>query len=246
MRRTAKTSIALVILSGVSWADSARSLVARGNRAYERQQYEEALEAYEQAARARPNTPEVWFNLGNALYQRGDYQAAMSAYEQAAVRSRNKVFEARSKFNEGNAGLRQAMRDSRTNPAQAIEGLRGSVRLYQDALKLDPSLADARHNIEVARRLMKKLEEEQRPQEADGAGDRREQAQDPAEQEQQPPESEPEQQAGRPPSAAHQQPTGRPEARSEETVRQILDQERENRRRRLAASGGIRPVDKDW
>jgi Ca-activated chloride channel family protein len=246
MRRTAKTSIALVILSGVSWADSARSLVARGNRAYERQQYEEALEAYEQAARTRPNTPEVWFNLGNALYQQGDFQAAMSAYEQAAVRSRNKVFEARSKFNEGNAGLRQAMRDSQTNPAQAIEGLRGSVRLYQDALKLDPSLADARHNIEVARRLMKKLEEEQRPQEADGAGDLREQAQDPAEREQQPPESEPGQQAGRLPSAAHQQPTGRPEARSEETVRQILDQERENRRRRLAASGGIRPVDKDW
>lgn len=246
MRRTARTSIALVVLSGVSWADSARSLVARGNRAYQQRQFEEALEAYERAARIRPATPEVWFNLGNALYQRGDYPAAMDAYEQAAVRSRDKAFEARSKFNEGNASLRQAMRDGQANPALAIEGMRGSVRLYQDALKLDPALTDARHNIEVARRLIKKLEEAKRPSAPAGAGDRREQEQERDELEQGPPEAGPEPQPGGTPSAAHNQPGGRAETRTADTVREILDQERENRRSRLAASGGIRPVDKDW
>jgi Ca-activated chloride channel family protein len=247
MRRMLRPTALLVTFAAVGWADAARSLVARGNRAYQRGQFDQALEAYQQAARVKPEAAEIWFNLGNALYRRGDYRAAMDAYEQAAVRSRKKALEARSKFNQGNACLRQALADGSSDPTLAVEGLRASVRLYQDALKLDASLGDARHNIEVARRLMKQFEQKHRTQAGREGDSGPPSAETPAPQNQQA-------RAGAPRSAGAasappQSPRAEPQRAepSSDPVREILEQEREYRRRRhSAASGGIRPVDKDW
>ncbi len=246
MRPIVRASAVVGIFTAVGFADAARSLVARGNRAYQSGRFDQALEAYQQAARLRPEAAEVWFNLGNALYRRGDYQAAIDAYEQAAVRSRGKALEARSKFNQGNACLRQALAGAEANPAQAIEGLQAGVRLYQDALKLDPSLHDARHNLEVARRLMKQLEQSQRIS-SGGGGRGSNSLERPELRNERAQAGQPRRPA--PPPARAQSPSAEPNPgeHTSDTVREILEQERQYRRRRqAAAAGGIQPVDKDW
>jgi Ca-activated chloride channel family protein len=247
MRRIVRVSAILMIVTAAGLADAARSLVERGNRAYQQGQFDKALEAYEQAARVKPEAAEIWFNIGDAYYRLGDYRAAMGAYEQAAVRSRRTALEARSKFNQGNACFRQALAEGATDPSRALEGLATSVRLYQDALKLDPALDDARHNIEVARRLMKQFEEKQPAQAGEGRSRRSDSPEKPEPGQQQARAGEPRRPA--PPSAqiGPAQAEPKPSEPAAGVLREILEQERENRRRRQAAAAGGNPrVEKDW
>jgi Ca-activated chloride channel family protein len=169
--------IFVLVLScgGQLLAASASDLVSQGNRALEEKKYDEALQAYEQAAKEDPQAPEVYFNKGAALYQKGDFQQAADAFEQSALRSEDARLEALGKFNQGNSAFRGAVGQLQSDPQQALEGVGRSVKLYQDALKLDPKLDDARYNVEVARRTMKRILEEMRKQPQQGQQNQKQQ-----------------------------------------------------------------------
>ena len=158
--------LALLLVAGglLAHAQSARQFVQQGNEAYRQENYQDALEAYEQAAEVDPDSPRIWFNRGDALYQQGEFEKAIDAYEQAALRSQDPFLEARSKFNQGNASFRNGVNRQQQNPRQALSSIEKGVRLYQDALKLDPTLNDARHNVEVARRVLKAMIEQMQNQ----------------------------------------------------------------------------------
>ncbi len=49
-------------------AESAGSLVNRGNELYGAGDYDQALAAYEQALTDQPDVGEVWFNKGNVVF----------------------------------------------------------------------------------------------------------------------------------------------------------------------------------
>lgn len=159
-RRFASVIAGLVLVSGLARGQSARGLVKQGNEAYQNERYEEALNAYAKAAEVEPDSPHIWFNRGSALYRKGEYGKAIDAFEQAALRSGDPSFEALSKFSQGNAAFRQGLEQQQADPRQALTSVEKGARLYQDALKLDPGLNDARHNIEVARLTMQKLLEQ--------------------------------------------------------------------------------------
>ncbi|MCW5979438.1 MAG: tetratricopeptide repeat protein [Bryobacteraceae bacterium] len=244
------TGAAALLVVAFAWparAESARALVERGNQAYRERQYEEALRAYEEAAQQKPDSPHVWMNKGNALYRQGDFRGALDAYENAAARRSDPSLEARSKFNQGNAAFRQGAGEAQANPAQAIDSLRRGVRYYQDALRLDPKLDDARHNIEVARRQIQQLEEllkKQPPQPGDD-GRTKDDGKQQQQQQQPSPASDDKQQR----EQQQQRQAGQREEKPQtaESAKDILDKEREDRRRRnLQAAVAIRPVDKDW
>ena len=97
---------------------------------------------------------------GNQAYQAEDYKAAGDAFEQAALRGSDPAIEALSKFSHGNAAFRQGVEQQPADPRQALQSVEKGVQLYQDALKLNPGLNDARHNIEVARLRMRDLLEQ--------------------------------------------------------------------------------------
>ena len=165
-------------------AQSARNLVQQGNQAYESGNYKDALDSYEEAAALEPDSARIWFNKGDALYQQGEFDKAADAYEQAALRGEDSRIEALSKFNQGNASFRGGIELAQENPKQALAGIERGVRLYQDALDLDPSLNDARYNVEVARRAMKALMEQLQNQPQQGGQQQSDdsQGQDPQEQ----------------------------------------------------------------
>jgi Ca-activated chloride channel family protein len=177
-------AILSLLLPPFAHAQSARSLVQQGNQAYESKNYKEALDAYEKAAEIEPDSPRIWFNKGDALYQQGEFEKALDAYEQAALRGDDPRIEALSKFNQGNASFRGGIERAQEDPKQALAGVERGVRFYQDALKLDPALNDARHNVEVARRAMKALREQMQnqPQQGGQKQDDQSEQQDPQEQ----------------------------------------------------------------
>jgi Ca-activated chloride channel family protein len=246
-------------------AESARSLVAKGNHAYDRGDYPEALAIYNAAGDAAPDSAEIWFNKGNALYRQGEYRKAIDAYEQAALQSRDASLEARSKFNQGNASFRAGTQLAPSNPGQALAEMERGVHFYRDALRADPDYQEARQNIEIARRAIEELRRRMQDQPHNQQQDSR--AKPEQEAGQQPKQNQgQEQDSGQknnppasPPPAPGEQPQPQPAKPSAEQdgerqqpapgeeARDILNEERENRRaRRLQAVVAVRPVEKDW
>ena len=118
----------------------------RGERSYADGAFAAASAAFERAL-AADSTPGHAFNAGNALYR-------MRRYEDAATRYRLAVagpaeLRQRSAFNLGNALLRAA-----ENAPERPELLFGSIRAYEEALRLRPSDADAKWNLEIALRRL--------------------------------------------------------------------------------------------
>ena len=155
----AVAALSWLAVTPLAYAQSARTLVQKGNESYQKEEYGSALDSYEKAAEQAPGSPHIWFNRGSALYREGQYDKAIDAFEQAALNSDDAAIEALSKFSQGNTSFRKGVAQQETNPQRALASVERGVQLYQDALKVDPGLNDARHNIEVARRTMQRLME---------------------------------------------------------------------------------------
>jgi Ca-activated chloride channel family protein len=118
----------------------------RGERLYGDGEFAASSALFEQAL-AADSTPVHAFNAGNALYR-------MRRYEDAAKRYRLTLagkpdLRQRGAFNLGNALLRAA-----ENAPERPELLHASIRAYEEALRLAPSDADAKWNLEVALRRL--------------------------------------------------------------------------------------------
>ena len=77
-------SLAIILMAyfRVAAADPS-ALYQEGNRLYEAEKYNEAIQSYLTAADAGFAAPELYFNLGNAFYKSGDYPSAILYYERA-------------------------------------------------------------------------------------------------------------------------------------------------------------------
>ena len=62
-----------------------RSEVRRGNRQYNKGNYEKSIERYERALEAAPESFEATYNLGNALYKAERFDKAEQTMRRAAV-----------------------------------------------------------------------------------------------------------------------------------------------------------------
>ena len=146
-------------------AESARDLVMSGNLACEAGEYEKALVEYEKAGVKDPESALIDFNKGNVYYQQGDFDSAMSAYEQVSVKNAEPSLTAMSRFNMGNTAFRKAEQECVTDLEKALSGYQAGINHYKDALRLDPNLSDAAHNIEVSRLKISQVMEEIKKQE---------------------------------------------------------------------------------
>lgn len=135
--------LALLIVACGSTVDS---LIADGNRAYDRGEYEAALEAYRRAGAIAPDRPEPHMNAGLALHRLERYREAVAETVRALPVEQPQQA-ARIHYNLANHYVR-------------LGRLLDAFASYRETLLLDPNDRDAKHNLELVLLLIQQLEVE--------------------------------------------------------------------------------------
>ncbi len=71
------------IVSAIFGASASESLSAQADSAYNKEDYAQAVELYNQILESEGRSADVYYNLGNAWYRRGKVSQAILAYERA-------------------------------------------------------------------------------------------------------------------------------------------------------------------
>jgi tetratricopeptide (TPR) repeat protein len=141
-------SIAIFLLPVISYAQPDKFLVKKGNEAYEKKDYDNAIKNYQQATGINPANPAAQYNLGNALYKDQKADEALQAYDNALSNSSANTDKAKAFYNKGVV-------------LQHNKKLPECIDAYKNALKLDPSDEDARQNLQKALQQQKQEEKKE-------------------------------------------------------------------------------------
>jgi Ca-activated chloride channel family protein len=144
-----------------------RRLTEKGRREYQGGNHPQALEAFESAARARPEDPAIRFNVADGLYKNGRYEEAATLF--------------RSLGHDTSAPFAPAARYNLGNSLYQRQDYEGAIKAYRDALRLAPGDEDARRNLELALRQRQEQQEQKERQQ----GEQNDQEQDEKDQQKQ-------------------------------------------------------------
>ncbi|MCH7548091.1 MAG: VWA domain-containing protein [Candidatus Krumholzibacteriota bacterium] len=131
--------------------------VAQGNRAFQENEYDKALALYREALGDTVRLPGdyhgVRYNEGNALYMQERYKEAIQRYQQSF--SEDSTLTGQMLYNRANALVRSGM-------------LQEAVESYVQSLRYAPDDEQARHNLEMALRILQQQQQEQEQQQRNG------------------------------------------------------------------------------
>jgi len=140
--------LVLLLNTEVSWG-SLWGKTRKGNKLYEKGQYDEALKVYKDAQLESPESPQLHYNIGNALYQKRKFKEAAEEYEKA-LRSDQPLLQEGAYYNLGNSAYRQGK-------------LTDAIQYYEKVLELKPDDMDAKYNLEFVRKKLKEMAQKQPP-----------------------------------------------------------------------------------
>ena len=144
--------IALVLAAGLSTllGGEAHRRTEKGNTLYLEGENEPALSEYQKAQAARPEAPQLHYDLGNVLYRQENWAGAAEAYEHA-LGAAGPDLSPSAAYNLGNALFHDEKYDD-------------AVKAYTRALKTAPQDPDAKHNLELALRALEQKKQQQQQQ----------------------------------------------------------------------------------
>jgi hypothetical protein len=166
--RASLAALALVALGGWEPFRTADPDVEAGNRAYAEGRLDDALAAYDRAARRGGVDPDgLAFDRGTAELKKADAindpgekrrlaERALEDLKQAA-RAKDRHIRGAAHYNRGNALMGQ-------------DRLEDAIEAYKQALREDPDLDDARLNLELALRRRQKQQHKPQPPPQQGQG----------------------------------------------------------------------------
>jgi len=209
---TGAAAVLLVALALVASPASAKGIngkrVKSGNQYYRSGEYEKALVLYKEAlgdtTKLAEHAEGVTYNEANTLHMMNRYPEALQKYHESV--SEDTVQTGRMLYNRGNTLVRMG-------------SLPEAVESYVQALRYLPDDSDARHNLELALRMMQenkqKQEQEQnqqqqqnseQEQQGENKNDQQQQQQKDQQQDQEKPQSEKEKQQAQQPDSMQAQP----------------------------------------
>lgn len=159
-------------LVGFTFPGSLQRLWRQADRAFRRQQYDQAEQLYDQARQQQPEEGRLAFNTAVAQAAAKKYDAAAKAFEKLAAGGAPELREA-AEYNAGNCYLAQQQNE------QAIEH-------YKRALYLNPNDMNAKWNLELAQRQQKQQQQQQKQQKQQNRQDQKKQDQKQQDQKKQP------------------------------------------------------------
>ncbi|HMB00257.1 MAG TPA: tetratricopeptide repeat protein [Spirochaetota bacterium] len=124
---------------------------ARGNKYYKEKKYNKALQYYHKALNEDPLNSKVLYNIGNVYYQLGEYAQALSNYNKALAGVEDDDTGFLLEHNMGNTFFKQKQYEQ-------------AIKEYIKALKLKPDHLATKHNLELARKLLREQSKKQKKQ----------------------------------------------------------------------------------
>jgi len=153
-------------------AQSVHKLLRKGNKLYEDEKYDEAAEKYHKALEKEQTNVKGKFNLGNASYASEDYDAAIEQFSAAAELADDDAVKANSFYNLGNSYFKKAKEiqdDSGElgfgeSEGKDQEAFKQSMEAYKNALRLNPNDDNAKRNLALAQRYIRRKQQQQQQQ----------------------------------------------------------------------------------
>ncbi len=145
-----------------SFSQKEKSLLRKGNKAYENNEYDKASEAYQKSLEADGSYGKASFNLGNSNYRMGSLGEAAKQFEVAAADAIEKPDKAKAYHNIGTSFL-NAARMLMENPPEANDSVQPpdpqqliqvSIEAYKNALRNNPKDEESRYNLAYAKELL--------------------------------------------------------------------------------------------
>ncbi len=214
--------IAFLLTPSMSKAQNENTLIKKGNDAYEKKDYNNAITQYQQAIAKKPASATAKYNLGNALYKNSKADEAVQAYDDAAANAVSKTDKSKAYYNKG-----VVLQNNKKIP-ECIEA-------YKNALKLNPQDEDARQNLQKALQQQK-----QQQQENKNKKEEKKPKENKEQQKEKPKEDEKNQQPKPEPSKLSKQD-------AEEKLKALLQQEKnlQDKLRKVNTATSAKP-EKDW
>jgi Ca-activated chloride channel family protein len=126
----------------------------RGNEEYAAEKYDEALKNYTSAQREDPDLAEPYYNAGSAFHRKDDFEAAIAQTQQSLRAAEGELAE-QGHYNLGNNFFK-------------LQDWEAAIEAYKDALRLKPDDADAKHNLELALKMLQQQQQQQQQGQAQG------------------------------------------------------------------------------
>ena len=220
-----------------------RRLATQGRSDYERGNHPAALESFERAATLRPADASARYNMADGLYKNGKFPEAATLYRSLGEDGRSPLAGS-ARYNLGNALFQQ-------------KDYKGAIQAYRDALHVAPDDGDTLRNLETALRALKQQEDQQKKDQKDKSkpdqdkskqdkpdpksGQKPEGDQKPQDAKSQKPETPEEKEQKR-----FQQETGMPKDRAMQLLDALQQNEKNEKKKLLAAKRAARKKGKDW
>ncbi|MEO5888729.1 MAG: VWA domain-containing protein [Ferruginibacter sp.] len=206
-----------------SMAQNDNELIKKGNKAYNKKDYDVARENYKKAVEKNPANQKAQYNLGNALYKSKKPEDAVAAYDAAIQNSKLPVDKATAFYNKG-----VVLQNNKKLPE--------CIAAYKNSLRLNPKDEDARLNLQKA---LEQQKQQQQQKENDNKKEKKPKD-DPKKKDQQQPENKKEDQP-------KPQPSKMTKKEAEERLNALLQQEKklQDKLRKVNAASPEKPT-KDW
>jgi Ca-activated chloride channel homolog len=119
------------------------------------------IDEYEERLKKNPTDPRLHYNLGTFAYETEDYDTAEKELPQA-LHAPDLKLQQRAYYNLGNALYRIGEKTEEMN--QKMEKWGAAVKDYEGAVSLDPQDADAKFNLELVKKKLEELKQQQAKQ----------------------------------------------------------------------------------
>ncbi len=160
-RRTARIVGSMVTLWAWLALTPGAAAKSEGLAAYEKEDYNGAVQRFEEELKEHPKKDEVQFDVGAAAYKAGQLEKALGAFSNA-IRTTDPSLRTKSEYNLGNTLFQRGSLQKERPPK--IQDWKNSLQHYEEALKTDAHNENAIYNRDVVRKL---LEEEQKEEKKD-------------------------------------------------------------------------------
>ena len=143
-----KILLLIFILYGLgSYAQKENTLLRQGNREFEKNEYKEAEKDYRKALELNKESLKGQFNLGTAVYKNNNFEESAKIYSNLAGNKLDRDTKSKVYHNLGNSFLQSKEYEK-------------SIDAYKNALMNDPKNKDTKYNLEYAKMMLKKQQQQ--------------------------------------------------------------------------------------